>query len=160
MNFKGDIEERFHWTSFDEQGTSEVTYVFVAPNSRARLKGKSDILYIGHTDSPIKNRYKAHTRTNPTPKSTQSTNIRMTYVLNRIKEELGFEPTVHFCPDECWALPKGEVDGFSSLLQLWSKWAHATHLEAKNLNSPTLESYLLVKYADEHLELPPLNNRF
>ena len=158
MNFY-DIKERIQWTPFDGQGDSKVTYVFVAPNPRERLNGKSDILYIGRTSSPIKDRHKAQTSTRPTPKSTQSTNVRMTHVLKRLND-MGIEHAIYFCPIECWKLPKGEVDSFSCLLELWSKRAHVRHRKAGALEYPTLETYLLVKYANEHLELPPLNNRF
>ena len=133
-----------------------MTYVFVASCPIPRLRGESDILYIGETDNTINTRYRQETETNNTGKNTQNTNIRTTHVFRKIRQA-GISVTCYFMKHKLVRLQPENAKSFARKLQTWDK---RTYMEMRDYSNPTIEKYLLVSYADEHLELPPLNNRF
>ncbi len=83
MNFN-ELKSRISFINYNSQIDSNVTYCFVYKESIYRLKGKSDILYIGKTEKPIKKRYFQETNTQFSEKNSQKTNIRTTYIYGKI----------------------------------------------------------------------------
>lgn len=154
MDFKS-IQAQFKWVQFTGQNTPDATYVFVLNRSIPRLSGSSDILYVGETDDPIASRYKQETSTNNTKGNTQATNIRLTHVFGK----LGLSPNVtcHFTTQRTVQLTPS--DPFLQDLMIWAKtnWRIVAQGSTPVVS---LEKYLLVKYAVDHWELPPLNNSF
>lgn len=155
MNFE-DIDLPVDWVPYAGQSDRNVTYVFMASTPISRLRSESNILYIGKTVSPIRVRYRQETETNNTGRNTQNTNIRTTYVFRQIRP-LGIIATCHFVRDERIRLPHDEAQAFAEKLKTWDK---QTYVKSGDHATPTIEKFLLVTYAEEHLELPPLNNRF
>lgn len=155
MNFDS-VKHELSWKEYSKQDEAGVTYVYVSPVPLARLKGESDILYIGYTDRSVRFRYREETETNNTGKNTQSTNIRTTHIFRQLKR-MGLEATFYFVKGKNLQLGESEAAEFANLLQTWDKRAYT---EFSDFREPSLEKYLLVRYASEHLELPPLNNRF
>ena len=158
MNFV-DIRKDFAWVRYSGQQDKFVTYVVVASQPVPRLKGESDILYIGETDNTIQNRYKQETETNNTPRNTQMTNIRLTYAFRQLRH-MGITATCYFVKGKCVITPPlslSDANAFAEKLETWDK---RTYLKTSDFTIPSIEKYLLVTYADEHLELTPLNNRF
>ncbi len=158
MNFKS-IHRHFSWVRYEGQEDKNVTYVFVFKKPNGRLRGCSDILYIGKTKQPIKKRYKQETRTNNTSGNTQQTNIRMTHVFSKI----GLDNNI-----KCYYVRKldhtiagNEKGNFLTQCKTWDKkfyiGLNKRGIEQK-LKIP-LEKFLIVSYASEHLEAPPMNNR-
>lgn len=82
MNFN-ELKSRISFINYNSQNDSNVTYCFVYKESISRLKGKSDILYIGKTEQPIKKRYFQETNTQFSEKNSQKTNIRTTYIYKK-----------------------------------------------------------------------------
>ena len=128
----------------------------MAPEPIARLRGESDILYIGETTGEIWNRFRQETATNNTPGVTQNTNIRTTPVFRQL-ELGGISAMCFYAMRTLLSLSSEEEQRFSHRLVTWNKSAY---VGMDDYSRPTLEKYLLITYADEHLELPPLNNRF
>jgi len=152
------IKKELDWIEYTGQSDRNVTYVFVFNRSVGRLSGVSDILYIGKTEQPIGKRYEQETKTNNTLKNTQQTNIRMTHVF----QQLGIANVkCHFTRTLNHTLSGNDLGKFLSECRTWDK-KFCLQLEAKcdgqSLEVP-LEKYLLVRYAGEHLEVPPMNNR-
>jgi hypothetical protein len=152
MNFNN-IQNQYHWVKFAGQNTTNVTYVFVLNQPVQRLYGASDILYIGETRQPISRRYAQETRTSNTPGNTQQTNIRLTHIfglLNLVNVTCYFTDTMH-----CTVAHK---DPFLKQLSTWDK---KYYLGVANANPAqvSLEKKLIVSYAVDHREAPPLNNR-
>ena len=159
MNFS-DIEEDFSWIKYSAQQDREVTYIFVAEKPIFRLRGKSDILYIGKTDNSIQTRYRQETQTRNTPGNTQMTNIRLTYAFHQLRL-MGVEAICYFTKGHIVSPPLSSrrSEAFSQMVRTWDKRSF-NNSNQSDFNSPIIEKYLLVNYAEEHLELPPLNNRF
>lgn len=153
-----DLLQRFDWHEYSGQMDSNVTYFFRAPSSISRLLGESDIFYIGKTEQGIRTRYEQETRTINSPKNTQQTNIRTTYIYQR----LGLSaPKCYFTKSLDMSLFGDECSVFLAKLRTWDKKFYLG-LEVnsdRNQVVVPVEKYLLVSYADEHLEVPPLNNR-
>ena len=159
MNFKS--LDDFNWISFNQQNDCNVTYVFVSETAIARLSGKSDILYIGKTEQPISKRYNQETNTNNTPKNTQLTNIRLTHIFSTIGLN---NYKCYYFPALKYSLKDAEKERFISSLKIWNKSYYLNEIvqcvhQNKDI-TVELEKYLLVNYAHEHLELPPLNGKF
>lgn len=157
MNFT-DIQDRFEWVSYSGQMDSDVTYAFVMNRPVARLVGESDILYIGKTEQAIRVRYEQETRTKNSPRNTQQTNIRTSFVF----EKLGLENVKCFYVKGLTVDLSGiDCDTFLEGLQTWDKKAFLALSERPVPPSlaVSLEKYLLVLYTSAHLEVPPLNNR-
>lgn len=156
MNFN--TINRFAWIFYDGQRDNDVTYIFVASTPIPRLAGASDILYIGKTEQPISKRFKQETSTKNSPKNTQQTNIRMTHIFSKI----GLSGCkLFYIPELYFKLYGREIDEFIEKLKIWDKQFYLKHLkgqEGATIIVPA-EKYLLANYADEHLEVPPLNNR-
>ena len=154
MYFQTIIDE-FNWVQYNGQNHHNVTYIFVSYKPVCRLRGYSDILYIGKTNLNIATRYNQETNTNNTPGNNQTTNIRLTYVFN----EYGHE---NFC---CYfvnglyltELPNEDINDFLMMLRTWDKNYYLKIING-DIQIP-IEKYLLVRYANDHLEVPPLNNR-
>ena len=159
MNFR-DIDKDFNWIRYRAQQDRGVTYAFVAEKPIPRLRGKSDILYIGKTDNSIQTRYRQETETNNTPRNTQMTNIRLTHVFRQLRR-MGIEATCYFTKGQTVNPPLSFrcSEAFSKMLKTWDKRSYIDS-NTFDFTSPSIEKYLLVTYAEEHLELPPLNNRF
>ncbi|MCR5763194.1 MAG: hypothetical protein K6G00_07430 [Treponema sp.] len=155
MNFN-ELKSRISFINYNSQTDSNVTYCFVYKEFISRLKGKSDILYIGKTEQPIKKRYFQETNTQFSEKNSQRTNIRTTYIY----EKLGLE---NF---SCFYTKSLTIKLSAEELKLFLENLKAFDIQYRNLilkketNEVDLEKYLLVSYGAEHLELPPLNNRF
>ena len=157
MNFAG-IQDRFKWVPYSGQMDSGVTYAFVLNRPVARLIGESDILYIGKTEQGIRVRYEQETRTKNSPGNTQQTNIRTSFVFDKI----GLANVKCFYVKALTADLSGiDCDSFLEGLRTWDKKAFLALSERPRTPSLTvsLEKYLLVRYTAEHLEVPPLNNR-
>ncbi len=152
MDFQS-IKNLWQWTAYSGQSTNNVTYIYVLNHAVSRLRGQSDILYVGETTKSIVKRYKQETGTKSTGGNTQLTNIRLTNIFGA----LGLSNvSCYFVDQMTQQIPPG--DSFLSKLQVWDK---KRYLEVVNQNpiSVSLEKYLLVTYAADHLEVPPLNNR-
>ena len=155
MNFE-DIAKWAQWVKYSGQPDKAVTYVYIASQPVTRLRGESDILYIGETDNAISTRYQQETETNNTGKNTQNTNIRTTHVFHQIRQA-GISVTCYFMKHKHTNLCSENASSFARELQTWDK---QTYIKMRDYSNPTIEKYLLVTYSDDHLELPPLNNRF
>ena len=158
MDFK-DTGCWIDWVEYSGQRDRSVTYIFVASKPIARLRGESDILYIGKTDGEIRKRFKDETENNNTPKNTQATNIRMTHVFRQLNLA-GISYTCFFVEKTTLHLPSEIERTFAEKLRTWDKNAYVRMTRMADFSMPTMEKYLLITYADEHLELPPLNNSF
>jgi len=157
MNAK-DLLERFECHQYTGQTCTDVTYFFRAPKPIRRLSGESDILYIGKTAQGINSRYRQETRANNSPGNTQQTNIRTTYIFRRLEIP---QPTCFFIKVEDFHLQGNDCAAFLEKLRFWDKKFYIglnIFPETNDIVIP-LEKYLLISYADEHLEVPPLNNR-
>ena len=152
------LRDQFDWVPFSGQMDSDVTYAFVLNRPVPRLIGESDILYVGKTEQAIRVRYEQETRTKNSPKNTQQTNIRTTFVFDKIGLE---NVECYYVKALTTVLSGGVCDKFLEGLRTWDKKSFLALSE--NPRSPglevSLEKYLLVQYASEHLEVPPLNNR-
>ena len=159
MNFS-DIDKDFDWIKYSGQQDRGVTYVFVAEKPTSRLRGNSDILYIGKTGNSIQTRYRQETQTRNTPGNTQMTNIRLTHVFRQLIH-LGIGVTCYFTKGQTVNPPLSprRAEAFAQMLMTWDKRSYIASSPSEFAN-PSIEKYLLVNYAEEHLELPPLNNRF
>lgn len=155
MNFR-DTFEWVEWVEFFGQSDRGVTYVFVSPKPIARLRGESDILYIGETNREIRRRIKEETETNNTDTNTQYTNIRTTHVFRQLRQ-IGTSAKCYFVQRQSMHLSSKVALPFAEKLRTWDK---STYINRPDWSRPSIEKYLLVTYADEHLELPPLNNSF
>lgn len=155
MNFN-ELKNRISFINYNSQNDSNVTYCFVYNESISRLKGESDILYIGKTEQPIKKRYFQETNTQFSEKNSQKTNIRTTYIY----EKIGLENV------SCFYTKSLTIKLSAEELKLFLENLKAFDIQYRNLileqktNEVDLEKYLLVSYGAEHLELPPLNNKF
>jgi hypothetical protein len=156
MNFED--TGQFPWIMFDGQSDQNVSYIFVASTPITRLAGVSDILYVGKTEQPISKRYKQETNTKNSPKNTQQTNIRMTHIFSKIG--LG-TCKCFYVQDLDMVLDSTTAEIFIENLKTWDKQFYLKNVQEQGAGSITIpvEKYLLVNYAAEHLELPPLNNR-
>lgn len=157
MNF-ADAQKQFEWVRYSGQMDSNVTYALVLDKPVARLDGESDILYIGRTEQSIRARYEQETKTKNSPKNTQQTNIRTSFLLNK----LGLSRVQCFYVKALTTDLSGvECETFLERLRTWDKKAFLDLIEQPRLPSlkVSLEKYLLVSYAALHLEVPPLNNR-
>lgn len=155
MNFN-ELKSRISFINYNLQNDSNVTYCFVYKESISRLQGKSDILYIGKTEQPIKKRYFQETNTQFSEKNSQKTNIRTTYIYKK----LGLQNV------SCFYTKSLTIKLSVEELKLFLENLKAFDIQYRNLileqetNVVDLEKYLLVSYGAEHLELPPLNNKF
>ena len=120
--------------------------MIVAKNPISRLDGESDILYVGFTSGSIKSRYEQETTTGPS-KTGGSTNSRLTYILGQLN---GWQ--YYYMNGKQQSLTPEERREFNDIKSNWTK--------QKKYSRLTVEKYILVRYADKHLELPPLNQRF
>ena len=145
---------QFDWIEYDGQMDSDVTYFFAAQEPVGRLRGRSDILYIGMTERAIRVRYEEETRTVNSPKNRQNTSIRTTHVYRALCLD---SPTCYYTKTLNVELNGTEKARFLNKLMNWDKRFFLKQDELATLLVP-LEKYLLVQYADEHLEVPPLNN--
>lgn len=152
MNFN-DIENQFQWTLYAGQNTGNVTYVFVLNQQIARLSGASDIIYVGKTTQPISRRYIQETNTNNTIGNTQQTNIRLTHIFGLL--DLA-NVTCYFTTTMEVIVPRN--DPFLQHLAIWDKRYFLNVVNA-NPVAVSLEKKLIVTYAVDHREAPPLNNR-
>jgi len=157
MNFET-IRKEHDWILFLSQTDRNVTYLFVLNRTIGRLSGTSDILYIGKTEQPISKRYEQETMTNNTLGNTQQTNIRTTHVF----QQLGVTNVKCYYTRTLNHTLSG--DGRMRFLGECRTWDKKFYLQLeKQQNGQTLEvpleKYLLVRYAGEHLEVPPMNNR-
>ena len=153
-----DIINKFRWLKYDEQIDKSVTYIFVSQKRICRLKGYSDILYIGKTKQSIKKRYKQEIVSINTNGNSQSTNLRITHILS----EYGLNNCCcYFTKTLSTRLTQNERTNFLSKLKIWDKRFYLNNYNnIVNRNVIPLEKYLLILYSHEHLELPPMNNRF
>lgn len=153
-----DLLQQFDWHEYSGQTDSDVTYFFRAPRSINRLRGESDIFYIGKTEQSIRMRYEQETRTINSPKNTQQTNIRTTYIYQQLEIP---NPTCYFTKSLVMRLSEYECSVFLEKLKTWDKKFFLGLGVAPHQNRIVIpvEKYLLISYADEHLEVPPLNNR-
>jgi len=152
------IKDNHQWIIFSNQVDKNVTYLFALNRRVARLSGASDILYIGKTEQAIARRYEQETRTNNTSRNTQQTNIRMTHVFQR----LGIQNvTCHYTKTLSHTLSGAERARFLAECATWDKkfYMQLEGQETASFLEVPLEKYLLVCYAAEHLEVPPMNNR-
>ncbi|MCZ6804722.1 MAG: hypothetical protein O7D86_12525 [Proteobacteria bacterium] len=149
---------QFDWIEYSGQMESDVTYFFRSPKLIRRLRGESDILYIGRTENAIRVRYKQETRTNNLPKNTQHTNIRTTYVYRRLGMK---KPECFYTKSLNVELPADELRQFTEKVMTWDKKFYLMNLDAGMIETKpfSMEKYLMVNYADEHLEVPPLNQK-
>jgi len=158
MNFNS-IPGSFNWVHFNNQTVRDVTYIYVMNENISRIKGSSNILYVGKTKQPINKRYKQQTNANNTPRNTQSTNIRLTHIFGSIG--LSNCECYYTCQMN-YMLPQPVQNGFLKELETWDK-NHYLKVKPQTPNARvniSLEKYILVNYAVDHLELPPLNNSF
>jgi len=158
MNFNL-IPGNFGWIPFNNQTDKNVTYVFVYNGQINRLIGSSNILYIGKTEQSIKKRYSQEINANNTPKNTQATNIRMTHIFGSIGLS---NCACYYTRRMNYVLPRPVQNGFLNELETWHK-RYYLKVKPHPLNTRvtvSLEKFILVKYAVDHLELPPLNNSF
>ncbi len=157
MNYET-IEDAYDWIQFNNQYDKNVTYIFVLNRTIPRLSGMSNILYFGKTEQPIATRYNQETDTNNTSRNSQQTNIRMTHVFQR----LGIQNVKCYYTKILNHRLSGEaMMKFLGECRTWDKKFYMQFEDKRNnlyLEIP-LEKYLLVSYASEHLEVPPMNNR-
>jgi hypothetical protein len=152
MDYQG-IQNQYQWVEYRGQDTRDVTYIFVLNQRVPRLKGQSDILYIGETQQPIARRYAQETDCTNTPGNTQQTNIRLTHVFRQLNLA---NVTCYFTTEMHLQIQYN--DPFLRQLEIWDK----KYFLGVTQNNPvviSLEKYLIVRYAVDHLEVPPLNNR-
>ncbi|MGH8400006.1 MAG: hypothetical protein ACRESU_02790 [Gammaproteobacteria bacterium] len=157
MNFAS-ASTRFEWVKYSSQMDSDVTYVYVLNRLVPRLRGESDILYIGKTSQAIRVRFEQETRTRNSPGNTQQTNIRTTHILGA----LGLENVqLYYVRALEVELSDAELSKYMNGLETWDKksFISASALLQAKQRKPSLEKVLLVSYAADHLEVPPLNNR-
>ncbi len=156
--YADDLLQRFDWHEYMGQMDSNVTYFFRAPSSISRLRGESDIFYIGKTEQGIRVRYEQETKTINSPKNTQQTNIRTTYIY----QQLGIsKPKCYYTKNLDMVLSGDECSMFLEKLRTWDKKFFLGLQINPDHNQVVVpvEKFLLVSYANEHLEVPPLNNR-
>lgn len=157
MNF-AEASKRFDWVRYSGEMTSGVTYAYVLNRPVPRLRGESDILYIGKTSQAIRVRFEQETRTKNSPGNTQQTNIRTTHIL----ATLGLENVqLYFVRSLEIELSDADLTKYLTGLETWDKksFISASALPRSEQRKPSLEKALLVSYAVDHLEVPPLNNR-
>ena len=143
MNFEDiDVE----WREFSDQEDEGVTYVYVSGHPVLRLRGTSDILYIGQTTGRISQRVQQQTTT-PPQEGGGGTNSRLTYVFNELRGWRCF-----YVDGQRWPMSPADRREFNRLMDIFTARGRGARL--------TFEKYLLVLYFEEHLELPPLNNAF
>jgi hypothetical protein len=150
-----DLIKELSWEKYEGQVDSNVTYFFLAPNVISRLRGESKVLYIGKTTQCIKKRYDQETNANNSPKNTQQTNIRTTYIYKQLKMQY---PECYYTKQIDIKITGDECKKFLEKLKTWDKKFFLGLADQKTIKVP-LEKYFLVSYADKHLEVPPLNNR-
>ena len=149
--------QRFTCHQYDGQHDTGLTYFFVSTSSIHRLRGESDILYIGKTKASIRNRYLAETATKNTLGCDQNTNIRTTHVYSIICPK---GPRCFYIKEMFLTIEGDDKNLFFEKLKIWDKrYFNELHKDDARVILP-LEKYLLVMFADEHLEVPPLNNSF
>lgn len=108
------------------------------------------------------NRYRNDTNRKPAlkthQKNTQQTNIRMTHIFSRIGLS---ECKCFYVTDLDIVLDSTRAEEFIEKLKTWDKQYYLRNVQEQGVETITIpvEKYLLVNYASEHLELPPLNNR-
>jgi hypothetical protein len=157
MNFES-IKNLFKWAEYEGQENKNVTYIFVANKKIERLRESSNILYIGRTKQSIAVRYRQETSIRNSKGNTQNTNIRMTHIF----EKLGLRNCkCYFAKSLDLKLSGNEKEGFLEKLKTWDKrfFRQINDSRKKRVIKIPREKYLLVRYADDHLELPPMNNR-
>lgn len=156
MNFS-DLSRLFQFEEFCNQETENVTYVINYAKEIKRLNGSSDILYIGRTEQSIKKRFHQETSTRNSRWNTQQTNIRTTYIYSKIGLE---NISCFFCNGLSINLNDECQKSFLEKCMYWDKKYYLQRIEQPDAGlNISLEKYLLVTYSDEHLEVPPLNNR-
>lgn len=143
MNFR-DID--VGWKDFSGQDDEGVTYIYVSRRPVSRLKGSSDILYVGQTTGSISRRIQAQTTTSPR-RGGGDTNSRLSYILSQLGGWRCF-----YVDGYLWPMSPADRQRFNRVRNVFTSQKKGARL--------TFEKYLLVLYADEHLELPPLNNAF
>jgi hypothetical protein len=157
MNFES-IKNLFKWAEYKGQEDKNVTYIFVANKKIERLRGSSNILYIGRTKQSIAVRYRQETSTHNSERNTQNTNIRMTHIF----EKLGLRNCkCYFVKSLNWKLSGNKKEDFLIKLETWDKrfFLQIKDSGKKGEIEIPIEKYLLVRYADDHCELSPMNNR-
>ena len=150
----------FRWHPFTGQRTRNVTYFYAVTPAVRRLRGESSVLYVGQTENEIAARYKQETETNNTPGNTQATNIRTSYVMRQLRAH-GDHIDMFFTESISFVLPKEHVVSYGRLLETWNKNNFVKQFKPRpdGTLSCEIEKFLIANYADEHLEVPPLNNR-
>ncbi len=157
MNFNT-IRKEYNWIEYSDQKDKNVTYVFVLNEMVGRLFGDSDILYIGKTKMPICKRYNEEINSNNTPGNTQGTNIRTTHIFKQLNLQ---KVKCYYTNTFIDRLSGFKMKRFLKDCQTWDKKCFLQFNENQqnqSLDVP-LEKYLLIRYASEHLEVPPMNNR-
>jgi hypothetical protein len=150
----------FRWQAFAGQSIRDVTCFYAITPPAGRLRGRSSVLYIGQTTNAIDARYRQETETNNTLGNTQATNIRTSHVFRAIRAR-GDRIELYFTEGISFRLPKERVDQYGQLLEIWNKNHYVKHFKPNPDGSLDLEieRFLLSHCADEHLEVPPPNNR-
>jgi len=150
----------FQWQKFSGQTSRHVTYFYTVSPPARRFRGESSVLYIGQTEKQINIRYKQETETNNTQGNSQATNIRTSHVI-RFLQARGDKVELFFTEGIDMNLAKHQADAFGRLLQVWNKQHYLKKFTPRSDGTleVEIEKFLLVHYADAHLEGPPLNNR-
>ncbi|MEI8139899.1 MAG: hypothetical protein WCI03_08535 [bacterium] len=153
MDFKT-IQNQRQWAQYDGQSIANVTYVYVLNRQVSRLFGSSDILYIGKTLQTMSRRFRQETTVNNTLGNTQHTNIRLTHLFGHLN--LANVICYFTAQTDC---PFQNADPILQHLQVWDKRCYRRCVTSGNPVVISLEKRLLVTYAVDHGEVPPLNNR-
>jgi hypothetical protein len=153
VNFQA-IHNQFPWVQFTGQSIANVTYVYVLNRHVPRLFGESDILYIGKTRQTMSRRFRQETTFSNTPGNTQHTNIRLTHIFGHLNLA---NVICYFTAQTDCSLQI--ADPFIKHLQVWDKRCYRRCVTSGNPVVISLEKRLLVTYAVDHDEVPPLNNR-
>jgi hypothetical protein len=170
MTFQ-DIQGLAQWQQYVHPNAAagpHVTYLYVLDRALGRVSGNSDILYIGETTNGLHQRYYQEVR-QPDPWANgivlnggteQQTNIRLRHLHAQLNGPQHI--TVWYTPIINMPLPADWADHKAALMHWHRNLFKVYHQQELNGLEPqvNLEQYLLVKYASEHLELPPWNNRF
>ena len=158
MNFR-DIEHWAKWVPvFWSAGSGRDLCIcrFTAFRAAAGRERYHLYWYIGETNNSIRTRYSQETETGNTGWNTQNTNIRTTHVFRELRQS-GAAVACYFVKGQKVRLHSEFSETFARKLQTWDK---RTFVQMHDYSRVHLEKFLLGTYADEHLELPPLNHRF
>jgi len=151
--------QRFQWHRYTEQDDASVTYIYTVAPPVSRLNGRSSVLYIGKTEQPISKRFAQETRTNNTPGNSQATNIRTSHI-SQLLLDRGDKISLYYTRSLSFDLLGREAEEFGRNLQTWNK-SHFQRFfkpDSRGKVTVSIEKYLLVEYAKNYWEVPPLNN--